>query len=1045
MENFCDKENNAVASWFLGPRAENGYIVRKFYEEIINKLVESRRDKYYPNDPFFITEEMQYSAEYKSNMNSQQELFTELLNKLAEKSVPFWSPRYMGHMAMESTMPSQLGYVAALQYNQNNIGIEGSPLTTLLEIFAGKQLCEMLGFNVHWSENENIYNMEELDYTYTSTELHEIRGWGHITCDGSVANLESIWAARNLKFYSLSLRLAIDNNGPLSFIGSSFKVELANSKKKLFKECSTWELLNLKPTTVLDIPDQLYSEYGIASQFLQDSLKEYTIQTVGKDYLERKFNITKPSVYFASATMHYSWPKGCAIVGIGSKNLKSVPVDNAARMDAKKLDELLLECVNKKQAVYAVVAIMGSTENGACDPLYDIVKLREKYERDHGLSFVIHGDAAWGGYFRSMLVEPPPGTYHVCQKGFEQESDSFVPLLALKPYTQKHLDSLKHCDSITIDPHKSGYIPFPAGSLCYRDQRMRYLNTWTSPVVCRNNELKIGIYGVEGSKPGAAPVAAWFSHEIIGLHQKGYGLLLGQATYSCSKIYCHWATMSTEEDDFIVIPFNMLPAEKLSPPNSKEVEKQKRDIRKLIVGKSNFEIVNNKDATKLIKDLGSDLMINTFACNFKVNGKINEDIDEANYLNRRLFEKFSITSFKGTNEDVPLILTSSQLNQKNYQGCLTNFKDRLGLKGDQDLYVLINVVMSPWVTEFDFLSELTKKFKETLQELVKVSVKRNKVQPRFHSFVMQGIDKPYLTYLPVFQMENHRQQVILTADLPEYIKLQYMEARKMNPSHVYFLRNQYKMKLDDIARDGGSFRGVIYRNIDPNTKKPIVWINNFQVTNVRVLKKRHLATRFQDVHYPKDHMPFYIYGTEQEMHIDHMLLKSPSIQLSAERVKLDLTSGGLTSTQRENGVIAHITDFNEVAMQPFPEIKPFPLTGLPEIPILLPPFSSKSLPEKFENRFFFRRGRTLHVELYEDLIPNSDQNGPGLNNVKEPFAKGTITLPSQDEGSLYVDSYLINEDPAADEERDTNKFVKRPQTKPDRKSEPEWYEECIIS
>lgn len=95
-----------------------------------------------------------------------------------------------------------------------------------------------------------------------------------------------------------------------------------------------------------------------------------------------------------------------AIVGIGSKNLIPVPVDDAARMDINKLKEKLKQCVEKRQAVYAVVAIMGSTEHGACDSLGDIIELRKEFERDHGLSFVIHADAAWGGYFRSMLVKP---------------------------------------------------------------------------------------------------------------------------------------------------------------------------------------------------------------------------------------------------------------------------------------------------------------------------------------------------------------------------------------------------------------------------------------------------------------------------------------------------------------------------------------------------------------------------------------------------------------------------------------------------------------
>ncbi|CAG8628757.1 15509_t:CDS:2, partial [Racocetra persica] len=817
-------------------------------------------------------------------------------------------------------------------------------------------------------------------------------------------------AARNLKFYPLSLRLAVDDDGPLSFISSTFEVELANGSLKLLKECSTWELLNLKPTTVLDIPVQLFNKYGISSQFLQEVLNEkYIIQTVGKDYLEKKFNITEPTVYFASETMHYSWPK--AIVGIGSQNLIPVPVDNAARMDTDKLKESLKICVEKRQAVYAVVAIMGSTEHGACDPLGNIIELRKEFERDHGLSFVIHADAAWGGYFRSMLIKPHRSSLKARRRpGLEERDDSFVPLLALHPHTEKHLDSLKDCDSITVDPHKSGYVPYPAGGLCYRDQRMRYLVTWTSPVINRANEESVGIYGVEGSKAGAAAVATFLSQDAIGLHQKGYGMLLGQATFSCTKIYCHWATMSTKDDDFIVTPFNMLPAEKLGPD---EVECQKQEIRTLIVGKTNDQIVNCEKAMDLIKKLGSDLMINTFACNFKVDGVTNKDVIEANYLNQRLYEKFSLTTSKDKNVDKRLILTSTQFEQKHYKNCLTNFKNRLGLEGDQDLYVLINVVMSPWVTEFEFLRELTTTFKETLQDIVKLSVFRNKVRPDLHAFVMQGVEKLYLTHLPMFQMENHRQQVIITADLPENIMLQYRNARLENSSHVFFLGNQDEMELDDIACNGSSFKGVIYRDFDPKTEIPITWIKDFQVTNVQVLKKRHLATRYQD-NYPKDHMPFYLYGTEQELHIDHMLLKSPSIQLSADRVELTLTSGELTSTQKEKGVIVHFTEP--------------------------------------ENTFFFQHDRKFMVELYNDPMPDPYQNGPGLDNVdkKNPIAHGMIVLPSRDKGCLYADSYMVNKDPTAMKKVKDGEIKDRPGIIPvhrdyakkfDHKDELHWYEE----
>ena len=53
-------------------------------------------------------------------------------------------------------------------------------------------------------------------------------------------------------------------------------------------------------------------------------------------------------------------------------------VDNDARIDVDDLRAHLEECLAKKKPVYTVVAIIGSTEQGACDPLDQIVTLREE-------------------------------------------------------------------------------------------------------------------------------------------------------------------------------------------------------------------------------------------------------------------------------------------------------------------------------------------------------------------------------------------------------------------------------------------------------------------------------------------------------------------------------------------------------------------------------------------------------------------------------------------------------------------------------------------
>ena len=223
-------------------------------------------------------------------------------------------------------------------------------------------------------------------------------------------------------------------------------------------------------------------------------------------------------------------------------------MDINARMKTSELRKVLQECLDNKQAVYEVVAVIGTTEEGAVDRLADIVKIRDEF-MSKGLTFVVHADAAWGGYFASML--PPQ---HEAYDSPSPPSD-FVPHIGLRCDTEDQLCAMKSVDSITLDPHKAGYVPYPAGSLCYRDGRMRYLLTWTAPYINQGSDgQSIGVYGVEGrhvcvrssnkscvltglySKPGAAAAAVYLSNCVIGLDGDGMGSLLGEASFTCRRV-----------------------------------------------------------------------------------------------------------------------------------------------------------------------------------------------------------------------------------------------------------------------------------------------------------------------------------------------------------------------------------------------------------------------------------------------------------------------------------------------------------------------------
>jgi glutamate/tyrosine decarboxylase-like PLP-dependent enzyme len=81
------------------------------------------------------------------------------------------------------------------------------------------------------------------------------------------------------------------------------------------------------------------------------------------------------------------------LTGIGASNAINIPVDDNARVRIDKLTEILEQHVANEQAVYAVVAVIGTTEEGAVDPLNEILGLRQTF-REAGLSFLVHADAA---------------------------------------------------------------------------------------------------------------------------------------------------------------------------------------------------------------------------------------------------------------------------------------------------------------------------------------------------------------------------------------------------------------------------------------------------------------------------------------------------------------------------------------------------------------------------------------------------------------------------------------------------------------------------
>jgi glutamate/tyrosine decarboxylase-like PLP-dependent enzyme len=701
--------------WFLGPKAENEELLTQLILEAIRKHCEHRRG-YRPEDPTYITADTKQSKGYLEAVKRLKDEAGKLFSDLQQNSVPIASLRSQGHMLWDQVLPATIGYFGAMLYNQNNVAVEASPYTTRLEILVGKDLCRMLGYPVPGEGKEVASN--------------QIRPWAHITGGGSVANIEALWAARNVKFLALALREALRSKEEMKN-AKKLKVRLLDGREAPLIDLDDWRVLNLQIDDVVSLPLKISEdkEINIPLEVTTAAVADFAIQNIGLIEFYRKMFLSgcEAPVAFAPATAHYSWPKAATLLGLGKSNLRGIEVDFQARMRMDSLRTELQKCLDARTPVIAVVAVVGSTEENAVDPLCEILNLREEF-RKVGLDFAIHADAAWGGYFASLLRTDPK----------KAKAMPEIPTYELSDYVRQQIQALPDADSITVDPHKAGYVSYPAGALCYRNSAMRDVVSLKSPVVFHSqSEPTVGIYGVEGSKPGAAAAAVYLTHQVIRPTREGYGKILRQCIFTSKRMYCRLATMPDSRVKLVCL--QMTPAERGNKDDS-AIEAERRYIRQNFVLRSNSELEaflkGSQEAAQLFAELGSDGVILTFSFNFydAKSGLLNECLGKLNQLNQEIFEMCSMTQvLKSLPElsSLPLILTSSSFSAATYgQAFVNHFCRRLGVRPEENAEInfLISTTMDPWITETsqgDFLEVVEQTLRDVAHRALDELIQEN--------------------------------------------------------------------------------------------------------------------------------------------------------------------------------------------------------------------------------------------------------------------------------------------------------------------------------
>lgn len=472
-----DPKYTDLNALFIGDKAENGDL----YKELLNKLVDEHlgwRKNYITQDKNMISPQEQDSTEFKGTVERMRNVLDELSQRIRTESVPWHSAgRYWGHMNSETLMPSLLAYNYAMLWNGNNVAYESSPATSQMEEEVGHEFASMMGYK---------------------------NGWGHIVADGSLANLEGLWYARNIK----SLPLAMKEVTP-----------------ELVKGLDEWQLLNMPTKKIMD----LVSKSGNK----MDDLKAKSARS-GK-------NLQKLGKWLVPQTKHYSWMKAADIIGIGLDQVVPVPVDNNFRMDIDALESTINRLAADHTPILGVVGVAGTTEEGAVDEIDKIVELRNKMAKQ-GIYFYIHVDAAYGGYLRTIFLDkdnnfvPYDKLPELHKKyGVFTEEKQYI-----KPEVYKAYKAFDEVESITIDPHKMGYVPYAAGGIVIQDVRMRDVISYFATYVFEKGAdipALLGAYILEGSKAGATAASVWAAHHVLPLNASGYGKLQGASVEGSHRYY----------------------------------------------------------------------------------------------------------------------------------------------------------------------------------------------------------------------------------------------------------------------------------------------------------------------------------------------------------------------------------------------------------------------------------------------------------------------------------------------------------------------------
>ena len=230
--------------------------------------------------------------------------------------------------------------------------------------------------------------------------------------------------------------------------------------------------------------------------------------------------IHEPLKIFSSDVSHYSRLNVAGWLGLGTRQLVAIPSTSNNEISLSALEQALRKTLDDGEKIGAIIATLGTTDAFGIDDLAAIVRLRDELVQEYALDYKphIHADAVIGwawAVFRDYDFTDNPLGFHA--RTLRSLTDSLA-----------RIDGLQLADSVGVDFHKTGYVPYISSIFLCRDRTdLTLLSRMPEqmPYLYQVGHYHPGIYTLECSRAGTGALAALASMRLLG--KQGYRVLIG--------------------------------------------------------------------------------------------------------------------------------------------------------------------------------------------------------------------------------------------------------------------------------------------------------------------------------------------------------------------------------------------------------------------------------------------------------------------------------------------------------------------------------------